>query len=85
MELGLIQMIVNNKIEAKKYFKKALKYFGGYTTESLVKIRINSALNQLDSNVDNEDKNHLNVNLSEFSNLKIILIEFIDDFCSCSR
>ena len=66
MELGLIQTIINNKTEAKKYFQKALKHFSGYTTEGLVQIRIHSAIKNINSKVEDEDKDHLNANLSQF-------------------
>ena len=71
MELGLIQIIINNKTEAKKYFQKALRYFRGYVTESLVRLRIHSAVRDMEIAVDCEDKNHLNVNLSKCFVFKI--------------
>ena len=58
MELGLIQAMLSNKDDAKKFFQKALKHFSGYRSESLVQIRIHSAILDLDSNIAMEHNNN---------------------------
>jgi tetratricopeptide (TPR) repeat protein len=67
MELGLIEMSLNNYEESKVILNKVLETYSDYMSEHLVHIHCYSALREMGVNTDNENECEVNISKNWFN------------------